>query len=68
MASFFYPVKKSCDSRMSGYPMIAFTDRFLKRYTRRWKLRTLESDRHFIRNHILPAFGKMPVDRPASMV
>ena len=42
--------------------MTAFADEFLDRYARHWKPRTLETNRYFIRNHILPAFGQMTVD------
>ena len=62
IASFVDPAKKGDGPRSPGRPMTAFADEFLDRYARHWKPRTLETNRYFIRNHILPAFGQMTVD------
>ncbi|MCY3856853.1 MAG: integrase arm-type DNA-binding domain-containing protein, partial [Rhodospirillales bacterium] len=48
--------------RYPGRPMAAFADEFLERHARHWKPGTLASNRRFIRDVILPAFGHMTVD------
>ena len=62
IASYIEPVRKDNGPRTPGHPMTEFADEFLERYARHWKPRTLESNRYFIRNHILPVFGHMTVD------
>ena len=62
IAAFVDTVKKDGSPRTPGHPMTAFADEFLERYARHWKPSTLESNRYFIRNHILPPFGHLTVD------
>ena len=62
IAAFIDTVKNNSGPRTPGRPMDAFAVEFLERYARHWKPKTLESNRYFIRNHILPAFGHMTVD------
>ena len=42
--------------------MEAFAVEFLERHARHWKPATLETNRYFIRDCILPAFGRLTVD------
>ena len=62
IATFIEPARKDNGPRTPGRPMTEFADEFLERYARHWKPRTLETNRYFIRNHVLPAFGHMTVD------
>ena len=62
IAGFNEPVQQGNHPRTPGHPMTVFAEEFLERHARHWKPRTLESNRYFIRNHILPAFGRMTVD------
>ena len=66
IAGFNEPVRQGSHPRTPGHPMTAFAEEFLERYARHWTPRTLESNRYFIRNHILPAFGRMTVDAIAA--
>ena len=52
--------------RHPGRPMAGFAEEFLERYARHWKPNTLESNRRFIRDDILPAFGHLAVDAIAA--
>ena len=45
-----------------GHPMTEFADKFLERYARHWKPRTLASSSYVVRKYILPAFGHLTVD------
>ena len=62
LGTFLDTGKTSGGPRTPGQPMTEFADEFLDRYARHWKPRTVVSNRHFIRDHILPAFGHMTVD------
>ena len=62
IASYIEPARKENGPRTPGYPMTVFAAELLDRQARHWKPRTLETNRHLIRNHILPAFGHMTVD------
>lgn len=42
-------------------PFAAWADDVFRRYTRRWKPRTLAVNRSYLRNQILPWFGERPV-------
>ena len=62
IAAFIDTVKNNGGPRTPGRPMDEFAVEFLERYARHWKPATLQSNQHFIRNHILPAFGHLTVD------
>ena len=62
IASYTEPARKTDGPRTPGRPMTAFVEEFLERYARHWKPSTLETNRHLIRDHVLPAFGHMTVD------
>ena len=62
IASYIEPAKKDNGPRTPGHPMTEFAGEFLERYPRHWKPSTLETNRHLIRDHILPAFGHTTVD------
>ena len=54
--------KKGRGPRYPGRPMAEFADEFVERHARHWKPSTLDANRRFVRDVILPAFGHMTVD------
>ena len=62
IASYIEPARKNTGPKTPGRPMEAFAGEFLERYARHWKHATLETNRHLVRNHILPAFSHTTVD------
>ena len=66
IASYIEPARKDNGPRTPGRSKTAFVEEFLERYARHWKPSTLETNRHLIHDHILPAFGHMTVDAIAA--
>ena len=66
LATFIEPARKDDGPRTLGHPMPAFAEEFLERQARLWKPRTVTTNAHAIRNHILPAFAHMTVDAIAA--
>jgi len=62
LASLLEAPQKGDGPRYPGRPMMAFAEEFVERHARHWKPTTLASNRRFIRDDILPAFGDMNVD------
>ena len=65
IAGFLDMPAKTTGPRTSGRAMTAFADEFIHRHTHHWKPGTLETNRHIIHKHILPAFGNLTVDEIA---
>ena len=62
IVTFLGTARKDNGPGTPGRPMDAFAAEFLERQARHWKPATLETNKAAIRNHILPAFGRMRID------
>ena len=63
IASYIEPAKQDNGPRTPDHPTDTFAEEFLELYARHWKPKTLTASTYVVRNHILSAFGRMPLDR-----
>ena len=54
-------IEDAAIERATGPLMADFAEEFTRRLARRWKPATRDSNRHLVRNHVLPFFGEMRV-------